>query len=113
MLLRERGLKPWDIDELTWEQLQAYLDDIQRIRMNVPPLEITLCAIKEVLFKWLGVRETTAPAISKDVYTQQVEGLSFPKFKLTKEEILAYQKAGMPSPFTKWLKDFRRKKKGG
>lgn len=101
------------IDNLTLEQLNLMLHKIGVYREYVAYADVTLVELKQVLFEVFSVKvveKNPQVFVQKDSAVPEYH-TSFQTVQMTEEEILAYEKAGMPSPLKKWLFSFRKRVK--
>lgn len=70
----------------------------------MPYADITLVVLKELLSAVFSNKDSKVGADEGEHKAPKL----FPSVKLTEKEILAYEKAGMPSPLNKWLYTFRK-----
>jgi len=95
-----QGWTPATIDNLTFDQLEAYYNVLNEYRKNVLPTDIAIMSIRQVLFKYLGIKEN-----KKD---EDIDLSRVPSAKGTSEEIRAWINAGCPPTFASFVKKYRK-----
>lgn len=98
--------------------MNHYLEEIRLYEDELEPVELILSEIRAVIFSYFKIKK------SKKLTTtdEQLRKLSSRK-KMSKNgfsglmslrpgEIKAYADAGMPSPFRRWLRKYRKNKNG-
>jgi D-Tyr-tRNAtyr deacylase len=74
-----------------------------KYRKNIKPAEVTLESIRMALFSFFGIEEADNPEeIERKI--EKVTG----KRTVTNDEMQAWYKAGMPSPFNRWINNYRK-----
>jgi hypothetical protein len=76
-----------------------------KYRSHIRPAEVSLIAIQKSLFSFFGIKEGENPEQLESKIAQMTGHKTIPK-----EVMQAWYKAGMPSPFDKWLADYRKAK---
>jgi len=98
------GILPEHIDNFTYSQVDLLLDRIQHRRSELPAAEVTLHAILNALYNFMGVDTKAKP--SDDIGNMPISA-----GPMTEEEIVAFEKAGWPSPMQGWLMQYRKDKR--
>jgi len=102
-LSKEFGWSPEKIERLTLQQLSHYLERLSEYREFIKPEDVELTQIRKALFGFFGVKERNDADIDK-----QTENFGLPKMKVSKEAMIAWEKAGRPNP-NKFFAEYRKK----
>lgn len=100
-----QGWTPATVDNLTFDQLDIIFAELNDYRSKVPPLDATLERLRQVIFKFLGVKEQKSGA--DDV--KQLK--DFPVAHATDKEMEAWYKTKMKESFSKFIKKYRKSQK--
>jgi len=110
-LLREfQGWTPDTIDNLTFEQLNAILRELDKTREVIPSPDVSLAELSNAFLAFLGVKRKKVR--SSENLTEKLKNTSMPVIKWNKEEKEKYFEEGMPGPPSEWLKKYRKNKNG-
>ena len=91
---------------MTLQEFDHYVYLHNKHREKVNSAEVTLEIIRKALFSFFGIKEPDSPEeLEKKIDTMTGNRT------VKKEEMDSWYKAGMPSPFDKWLADYRKKVK--
>lgn len=92
--------------------MEHYLHQIYLKRRNVSEPDASLELIRRVLFGYFKIPEPKTTPTTDDELKRRLEsanpageGRKLPR--LTAEEVAAWEKAGMPSPFDAWIRSYR------
>ena len=107
------GLHPSAIDDLTFDQVAVFIEYANKLRETIPRADVGIQNLITILISVFGGKEAATKVKAKPKPPLQAipDMKGMPKVQITKEEIDAFFKAGMPSPMTKWLHDYRSKHK--
>lgn len=90
------------VDNLTLDQLDVIFTKLGAYWERVPPLDMTVEKIKQVIFKYLGVKERKGDKIDLS---------NVPSAKGTEEEIRAWTKTGMKGRFQDFVRKYRKERR--
>ncbi len=85
------------------QELDHYVYLNYKYRENIKPAEYSLVEIRNALFGFLGIKDADKP----EEIERKIETMTG-KRTVTNDEMNAWYKAGMPSPFDKWLNNHRK-----
>lgn len=88
------------------QQATHYLLQLAEYRKVIDPLEVTVTQIRQALYAFMGVKEPVA-------IEEQIKKSPMPSMTVPKGAIEAWEKAGRPSPASKWLADYAKQVKHG
>lgn len=98
------GLHPELIDNLTFDQVGVMLDYVRGYRKDIPRVDVNTKNLVDIVVSAFGGKPNPPPGPQHRVEDVKL----MPKVQITKEELNAFFKAGMPSPMNKWLHEYRR-----
>lgn len=101
-----QGWTPEIVENLTFDQLDEIVGELNIRRKYVSPADVTLEKIKSVLFKKFGFKERKQQKDGVDNFSIELKDM--PTGKATKEQLEAWYKTGMKDSLPEFIKQHKK-----